>query len=70
MFKVGHLQMTFGMIERSVETFQTLIDRDMYADRLQATYGSAEIVVEPHPRGWSSFISPAYIRRHDTAAMR
>ena len=34
----------------------------MYADRLQATYGSAEIVVEPHPRGWSSFISPAMVQ--------
>ena len=29
MFKVGHLQMTFGMIERSVETFQTLIHQDI-----------------------------------------
>ena len=29
----------------------------MYADRLQETYGNAEIVVDPHPRGWSSFIS-------------
>lgn len=31
----------------------------MYADRLQETYGSAEIVVEPHPRWRSAFISPA-----------
>ena len=34
----------------------------MYADRLQETYGNAEIVVEPHPRGWSSFISPALVQ--------
>lgn len=30
----------------------------MYADRLQQVYGSAEIVVERHPRWRSAFISP------------
>lgn len=31
----------------------------MYAGRLQETYGSAEIVVEPHPRFGSPFLAPA-----------
>ena len=31
----------------------------MYADRLQQVYGSAEIVVERHPRWRSAYISPA-----------
>lgn len=33
----------------------------MYADRLQEAYGSAEIVVEPHPRFWSPPIVPALV---------
>ena len=33
----------------------------MYAGRLQEAYGNAEIVVEPHPRGWSPLISPAMV---------
>ena len=33
----------------------------MYADRLQDAYGSAEIVVEPHPRFWSPPIVPALV---------
>ena len=33
----------------------------MYADRLQQAYGSAEIVVEPHPRFWSPPIAPALV---------
>ena len=35
----------------------------MYADRLQEEYGSAEIVVEPHPRFWSPLIAPAMADR-------
>lgn len=34
----------------------------MYADRLQETYGNAEIVVEPHPRGWSSLVLPGMVQ--------
>lgn len=33
----------------------------MYTDRLQEAYGSAQIVVEPHPRGHSPFLAPTLV---------